>query len=57
MEFWVTFWKYALIVGVGTFGLMSLWVIVYGFRDIKLMFADLKRQQLGDDQPDQENDT
>ena len=45
MEGWITLWKVALYSGVGLFFLMSLWVIVGGYRDIQRMFADLRAQR------------
>ena len=45
MDGWITFWKFALYTGVTVFALMSLWVIVAGYGDIKRMFADLRAQR------------
>ena len=52
MDGWITFWKFSIYTGVGVFFLMSLWVIVAGYGDIKRMFADLREQRdsnAGDD--------
>jgi hypothetical protein len=45
MEGWILFWKIAIYVGVGLFAVMSLWVIVAGYGDIRRMFVDLAAQR------------
>lgn len=45
MEGWILFWKVVLYGGVGLFTVLSLWVTVAGYGDIKKMFAELRRQQ------------
>lgn len=42
---WAGFWPIVLYVAIGIFFVMSLWVIVAGFGDIKKMFAELRRQR------------
>lgn len=44
---WAQFWKIVLYTALALFTVMSVWVIVFGYRDIKRMFADLRRS--GDD--------
>ena len=49
---WASFWPVVLYVAIALFFLMSLWVIVAGYGDIKRMFADLREQRdsnAGDD--------
>ncbi|HPD16259.1 MAG TPA: hypothetical protein PLE19_15005 [Planctomycetota bacterium] len=41
MSGWVTFWKWACIVGMGSFFAMALLVIPFGARDIARLFRDL----------------
>lgn len=48
MQSWITFWKVACIVGIGSFFVLVLFVIPYGARDILKLFRDLSR---GSDQP------
>ena len=45
MEGWILFWKVALYSGVGLFSVMSVWVTIAGYGDIKKMFVELRRQQ------------
>ena len=45
MEGWIAFWKFTIYGGVTIFALMSLWVIVAGYADIKHMFAALRDQR------------
>ncbi len=45
MEFWNGLWKYIFFVSITGFAVLSLWVAVAGLRDIKRMFADLRRGQ------------
>ena len=42
MNGWADFWQIVLYVALGAFTLMSLWVIVAGYRDIHRMFAALR---------------
>lgn len=42
---WANFWIAVLYGAIGIFAVMSLWVIVAGFGDIKRMFAELRRQR------------
>ena len=41
---WAQFWQIVLYTALGLFTVLSVWVIVFGYRDIKLMFAELRRQ-------------
>ena len=45
MNDWAVFWQIVLYGALGLFSVMSLWVIVYGYRDIKKMFAALRAQK------------
>jgi hypothetical protein len=42
---WAEFWRFSIYTGVGLFAVMSVWVIIAGFGDIKRMFAELQRQR------------
>ena len=42
MNDWASFWQIVLYGALGLFGVMSLWVIVFGYRDIQRMFAALR---------------
>jgi len=37
MQGWMLLWKIILIAGVSLFGLMAVWVTIWGARDIKKM--------------------
>jgi hypothetical protein len=41
-ETWILIWQVVLYAGLAAFALLSVWVIVFGFGDIKRMFADLR---------------
>ena len=43
MNGWVTLWKIFFAVAVGSFALLSIWVIIAGMADIKQMFKDLRQ--------------
>lgn len=45
MEGWIVFWQVALYVAVALFTVLSLWVIVAGWGDIKRMFAELRSEE------------
>lgn len=45
MNGWAGFWQIVLYGALGAFTLMSLWVILYGYRDIHRMFAALREPQ------------
>ena len=45
MEFWIALWKIVLILGVAAFAVMSVWVIVQGYRDIRSMLAGIARSR------------
>lgn len=42
---WVLFWKIVLYGALGLFTVMSVWVIIFGYRDIQKMFASLREQK------------
>lgn len=42
MSDWAAFWQIVLYGALGAFSLLSLWVIVFGYRDIHRMFAALR---------------
>ena len=41
MEAWFLFWVVVLYTGFTLFALMSVYVIIWGFRDIKRMLREL----------------
>ncbi len=44
MEAWMLFWSVVLYAGMGLFVIMSVYVTIFGFRDIRLMLKELQRQ-------------
>lgn len=44
MEFWLPFWKWTLIVGVGLFAGLTVAVIIGGAFDIRSLFRSLREQ-------------
>lgn len=42
MENWILFWEISLIVGIGAFVLLLVWVIPLGLRDIGILLQKLK---------------
>ncbi len=44
MEGWMVFWSVVLYAGLSLFTIMSVYVTIYGFRDIRLMLKELQRQ-------------
>ena len=44
MMFWIILWKAVFILGVGIFAIMSVWVIIAGFKDIKKLFATINKE-------------
>lgn len=47
METWMIVWKVVFIVVLALFALLSIWVTIGGFKDIKELFAamDLAQQE------------
>lgn len=45
MAGWIEFWKFTIYASVAVFAVMSIWVIIAGFGDIKRMFRDLREQR------------
>ncbi len=55
MENWIILWKAVLIVGMVLFGLMAVWVTIWGAKDIKKMLAALNTEhETGATEPPQE---
>ena len=48
MESWAILWKWFVILGVGIFAVVSVWVTIAGLFDIRRMFRELRRQKHGD---------
>ncbi len=51
METWAVLWKGFLILGIGAFAVVSVWVTIAGLFDIRAMLEELRRQQR-EDPPD-----
>ena len=43
MNAWIVVWKVVLLFGLGIFAVMAVWVTIAGFRDIKKLFATLRK--------------
>ena len=43
-ETWILIWKVVLTGAIGAFAILSLWVIVFGFRDIQRMLRELDEE-------------
>lgn len=54
MSGWMTFWKYACLVGFGAFYLLVLVVLPLGLRDLLRLFRHLREggEQQADAEPD-----
>ena len=48
IEGWTIFWKIVFVIGVGTFAILSIFVIIGGAKDIRTLIRNLKKQ--GEDQ-------
>ena len=46
---WETIWKALFIITLTVFSLMSVWVTIGGFRDLKTLFRTLKDSEQSDD--------
>ena len=42
MRFWMILWQAVFVVGVSAFALISVWVIVGGFNDVRRLFDRLR---------------
>ena len=47
MEAWMLFWSWVLYVGLGLFVILSVYVTIYGFRDIRRMLEELRQDDTG----------
>ena len=48
MQFWIALWTVVWFVSLGIFSILSLLVIVFGFRDLVDLFKTLKmRHEVG----------
>ena len=45
MEAWKIVWQVLFIAGLTVFAGMSVWVIIWGARDIKRMFRAIEEEQ------------
>lgn len=43
MEGWMLFWSVVLYTGLGLFTIMSIYVTIFGFRDIRRMLEELRQ--------------
>ena len=56
MQAWMLLWKIVLIGGMILFGLMAVWVTIWGAKDIKKMLQSLKvEQETGSIEPPQKD--
>ncbi len=44
MTFWILLWKSVFILTISAFSVLAVWVTFQGARDIKSLFASLRRQ-------------
>ncbi|MCF6287369.1 MAG: hypothetical protein L3K26_19640 [Candidatus Hydrogenedentes bacterium] len=42
MNFWMGLWKWLMILSVGSFSIMAVWVTIQGARDIKSLLRTLR---------------
>jgi len=56
MQAWMLFWKIVLIAGMTLFGLMAVWVTIWGAFDIKKLLQSIKTEhETGASEPAQED--
>jgi len=51
MEFWILLWKLTLIGGLTLFGALSIYVTIFGARDIKFLLQTLKTEHEKSEKP------
>ena len=42
MSFWMTLWKWLMILSMSGFAIMAVWVTIQGARDIKSLLISLR---------------
>lgn len=42
MTLWMTFWKFFFVITLSLFAVMSVWVTIGGFADIKKLFRKME---------------
>ena len=57
MEFWITLWKALIIGGFTVCGLVTIWVTIAGWIDIKYLLNSIKESHTieSEDEPSPEN--
>jgi hypothetical protein len=56
MQAWMLLWKIVLIAGMVLFGIMAVWVTIWGAFDIKKMLQSLNAEhETGATSPDEDN--
>ena len=56
MQVWMLLWKTVLIVGMLLFGLMAIWVAIWGAVDIKKLLRSINTEhETGTTEPSQED--
>ena len=45
MSFWIVLWKGVLILGLIAFAILSVWVTIGGYYDIKRLFEKLGKAE------------
>ncbi|MGC9327410.1 MAG: hypothetical protein ACP5I1_07230 [Candidatus Hinthialibacter sp.] len=43
MTFWIVLWKTVFIVSLACFGILSVWVTIFGAMDIKSMLSTIQK--------------
>ena len=55
MQAWMLLWKIVLIVAIILFGIMAIWVTIWGAFDIKKMLQSIRREhETGATEPSEE---
>jgi hypothetical protein len=44
IAFWITLWKITFILGILVFIGMAIWVTIIGFKDIKILLSNKKKE-------------
>ena len=56
MQAWMLLWKIVLIAGIAMFGLLAVWVTIWGAFDIKKLLQSLNAEhEAGTTEPTQED--
>jgi hypothetical protein len=47
MDGWITLWKVFFVAALTVFAGMSVWVVIWGARDIRRMFREIEEERTG----------